>query len=330
VRLASDSADDSGTLLLGYGPVGEEHHQRRLALDRAVHLPREPMGPIGLTLVMLSRSRKRFNDLIDILKKYRRMPRSMLEEIVIVWNNPEDTTGADEIRALNAESEGVTLRVIDAQVNSMNNRFAIWEAIFTDGVIIQDDDMWLEEADFGRLIDVWRASPSDLVGAFAERDHFVRKDGKLVELSPTCEEPSGPEDTVMRCDFWGDEFSQLLPHPWILAKDYLRRYMENKPLTKLVDDLINCDDIYLNAVVANATQRPPIAIDVDVHRFPRWADDSSLWASDSSWADHRTQCLEEVNIFYMSQGAAPLPGLDHGAPYLDTVWRLAAGATQVM
>lgn len=330
VRLTTDSSDDSGTLLLGYGPVGEDHHLQRVALERAVHLPREPTRPIGLTLVMMSYSRKRFDDLIAILRKYRRMPRSVLEEIVIIWNTPTDSTAADEIRALNAESEGVTLRVIDAQVNSMNNRFAIWEAISTDGVIIQDDDMWLETADLARLVDVWRSAPTELVGAFAERDHFVVEDGKLVELSPTCEEPSGPEDTVMRCNFWGEEFSQLLPHPWIVAKDYLRRYMENEPLTKLVDDLINCDDIYFNAVVANATRRPPIAVDVPVHRFPRWADDSSLWASDSSWMDHRTQCLEEVNKFYMAKSNVVLPELGHAPPYSGTVWRLAPGATRRM
>merc|ERR1719221_1597385 len=196
----------------------------------------------------------------------------------------------------------------------MNNRFAIWSSIATEGVVIQDDDMLVEGPDLERLIEVWRRNPEDLVGAYIEREHFrVDETGALVELSPTCD-LNKDDETVPNCTFWGDEFTMLLPHPWVVKTDYLRIYMEGHPITKLVDDMINCDDIYFNAVVANAMGRPPIAVDVPVHRFPTWMDDSSLWGTDPSWGQHRTECMAAVDAFYADEQASEDTG---------TVWRLA-------
>lgn len=306
---------DTPELWVLWGRGDTESHRTRIPWARvqAEFMPKNENDTPGLTLVMMSHSRKRLPDLKKILRSYRALPAGLLEEIVLIWNNPEDVETAQEIAALNA-GDGLTLRVIHSEVNSMNNRFAVWEAIRTEGVIVQDDDMWVELPELVQLISAWRANPDALVGPFVERDHFeVSSTGSLVELSPTCG-VSLQDETLPNCTFWGDEYSMLLPHPWVVKTDYLRVYMAGRPMTKLVDDMINCDDIYFNAVVANATGVPPVAVDVAVHRFPRWKDDSSMWGSDSSWAQHRTECLKAVNDFYRGE---PL------SAELGTVWRLA-------
>lgn len=278
-------------------------------------LPAEPSDLPGVTLVMMSHSRKRWEGLLAILRKYRAM--SILEEIVLIWNDPSDATAPEELRALNAETPGVQLRVVEARVNSMNNRFAIWKTLSTHGVIIQDDDLWVEEKDLLRLVDVWRLHPEQLVGAYMERDHFAKDSaGHLVELRPNYSNVD-IHAKVLIGEYWGPEYSQVLPHPWVISKDYLRLYMESQTLAWFVDETHNCDDIYMNAVVANSTRAPPIAVDVAVHFFFTANDDSSMWNSDPDWARHRTDCLERVNRFYAAEPQSKETG---------TVWRVAQGS----
>lgn len=290
--------------------------------DLGNFLPLLPAGPPALTLVIMCHSRERLADTKHILAHYRAMDASnLLAQILVIWNDPADPTTAAELRQV-GEGDGVPLVVIEAELNSMNNRFAVWEAVATEGVIIQDDDMWLDAANLGDLVAAWRAAPDKLIGAFNERDHFSRDAaGHLNELAPKCQQSQYIDGhgkdrwgTDTSCTFWGEEYSMLLPHPWVLSRKYLQMYMQNREATQLVDSMLNCDDIYLNSVVANYTRMPPIALEVKVHRFPTWMAAGAMWVRDKNWTHHRTHCLEVVASYYKSEPLSPDTG---------TVFRLA-------
>lgn len=256
------------------------------------YLPPAPSP--GFTLVVMTHSVERFNVTKQTITRYRQY--SNLHEIVVIWNN-EDLSGATELRTV-ALDGGVPLRVVPARVNSMNNRFAIWDSLETEGVIVQDDDMWVDEQSLECMIDAWKKTPDLLVGVADERTHFKRDaENRPVELAPACV-PSNIGDGTMECEFWGDDYSMVLPHPWVLSRKYLQLYMESQTLPALVDDLFNCDDIALNAIVANFTHAPPVLLEVPVYRADIWSTDSALWSSDKEWPLHRTQCLERVRDFF--------------------------------
>lgn len=279
---------------------GAQHAESRRFILPVAEVPTylPPAPSPGFTLVVMTHSVERFNVTKQILTMYRQY--SNLDEIVVIWNN-ENLTGADELRTL-ALDAGVPLRVVPASVNSMNNRFAIWDTLETDGVIVQDDDMWVDEDGLGCMIDAWKRTPELLVGVSDERTHFERDSAnRPVELAPKCV-PSAKGDGTMECDFWGDDYSMVLPHPWVLSRKYLQLYMESHVLPVLVDDMFNCDDIALNAIVANFTRAPPLLLDVPVYRADIWKTDAALWSSDKEWKLHRTQCMERVRDFF---GAEP-------------------------
>jgi hypothetical protein len=276
---------------------GAQHAEsRRFILPVAEvpnYLPPAP-GP-GFTLVMMTHSVERFNVTKQILVRYRQY--ANLDEIVVIWNNA-NLTGADELRTL-ALDAGVPLRVVVASVNSMNNRFAIWDTLETEGVVVQDDDMWVEEESLGCMLDAWTRTPDLLVGTKDERTHFkLNEMNRPVELVGNKCVPSDAGDGITKCHFWGDDYSMVLPHPWVLSRKYLQMYMESHVLPVLVDDMFNCDDIALNAVVANFTHAPPLLLDVPVYRADIWKEGAALWASDKEWKLHRTQCLERVGDFF--------------------------------
>merc|ERR1719498_2133933 len=124
-------------------------------------------------------------------------------------------------------------------------------------------------------------------------------------MSPKCEQAFHLDENGTKvyesdthCTFWGEEYSMLLPHPWVLSKKYLQLYTKSHEGTSLVDSMLNCDDILLNAVVSNYTRAPPLAVQVPVHRYPTWMDGSAMWVKDRKWKEHRGQCLEKVNALY--------------------------------
>jgi hypothetical protein len=53
-------------------------------------------------------------------------------------------------------------------------------------------------------------------------------------------------------------------------------YMQQGPLVWLVDNMTNCDDMMMNAVVANATGAPPVAVDIEVYRHDTWHSETAM------------------------------------------------------
>jgi len=304
----------------------------------AAFLPSAPTWPTGLTLVVMSHKRDRLDGLLATVNRYCQSSPDLLHEVVLIWNNQTDLEAAEMIRQ-NTSGGGVPVRVLETDVNSMNNRFAVWGALQTVGVIIQDDDLWISLDSLQLLVDAWRVQPDQLFGAAYERVDVQSRDASDMledgkswennsyqwkEVNPKCYSQSSsdiPSDIpvsdiqadIPYCVFDTRDYSMLLPHPWVLSRKYLRNYMEHSVGTQLVDNMMNCDDIYLNSVVSNATRAPPIALNIPVHRFPEWANGDAMWVSQGKkWLEKRSRCLEEVNSIYAGQPMSEDTG---------TIWR---------
>lgn len=231
----------------------------------------------GLTLVVMDYSRKRWKELGYILQHYQSFDRSLIEEIVVAWNDHSDRKAPQELQAMN-EINKVPIRVEVFMRNSMNNRYAVGEKIKTQGVVVQDNDMYISQEDFSCLVKAWRQQPNRLIGAWSQARAY-KKDYSYVYGN------------------MAGSYCILLPHPWVVKTEYLRLYMNNKPMLDLVDDLTNCDDIYFNAVVANQTGFPSFAYNVLVHKFPSAENGIS---SKSSWTRNRGECLKRINAFFQT------------------------------
>jgi hypothetical protein len=297
---------------------------------------------------------------------------------ILIWNDPGSRPFTDpffdaarwteQLETLRDRCAGnVTVSFFETGINSMNNRFAVWPYVQTRGVLIQDDDMWLEPEALRCLHKLWVANPTRLVGSAEERTDFwyhrsvslehtdylgkpVRRgetgrddvslseealnklnmtesQGMLLdwfEITPQdCHEtPDGRTKCIYPA---GEMFSMLLPHPWLLSRNYLRAYMEQDPLTWLVENMTNCDDIIMNAVVAHETGLPGIATQAEVYRHPTWAEGDAMWVSDPDWMQHRAQCMAHVELHYRDASSKKRK-LPASPPSLDThaVWQRSA------
>merc|ERR1719240_5586 len=103
------------------------------------------------------------------------------------------------------ENNKIPIRVEVYGTNSLNNRFLVGERIQTQGAVIQDNDMYVDQSDLSCLINAWRRQPNRLLGAWSEKRGHYMKDGKY------------------RYKLWGP-LTIMLPHPWVTKTDYLRLY----------------------------------------------------------------------------------------------------------
>ncbi|CAE8585234.1 unnamed protein product [Polarella glacialis] len=320
------------------GLLAEGAHEGQRLAARADFLPSPPEWPRGVTLIVMAHKRDRLDGLLATVNRYCQSSPELLHEVVMIWNNQTDL-GAVEIMRQNTSGGGVPVRVLETDANSMNNRFAVWGALQTEGVVVQDDDMWISSESLQLLVDEWRQQPDRLYGAANERVDVQSRDAadkledgkswennlyQWKEVNPKCysqDSSNIPSDIqfsdipsdIPNCVFDTQDYSILLPHPWVLSRRYLKEYMQHPEGTQLVDDMMNCDDIYLNSVVSNATQAPPIALNIPVHRFPEWANGDAMWVSQGDkWLEKRSRCLEKINFMYDGQDMSEDTG---------TVWR---------
>ncbi|CAE8665692.1 unnamed protein product, partial [Polarella glacialis] len=289
-------------------------------------LPSPPEWPRGVTLIVMAHKRDRLHGLLATVNRYCQSSPDLLHEVVMIWNNQTDPETVELMRQ-NTSGGAVPVRVLETDANSMNNRFAVWGALQTEGAIVQDDDMWVSSDSLQLLVDAWRQQPDRLFGAANENatdkltngESWENNSYQWKEVNPKCYSQSSPDipsdipSDVPYCVFEARDYSILLPHPWVLSRRYLKEYMLNPEGTKLVDDMMNCDDIYLNSVVSNATRAAPIALDIPVHRFPEWANGDAMWVSQGKkWLEKRSRCLEKVNSMYAGEPVSEETG---------TVWR---------
>jgi hypothetical protein len=102
--------------------------------------------------------------------------------------------------------------------------------------------------------------------------------------------------------------SMALPSGMVYHRRYMAAYSAPHlaAARRLVDKLVNCDDILFNFVVANATGLPPAFVDTRgvrrVHVIRRLGKEAGLWTR-SAHLRHRDRCLDAFALLY---GCMPL------------------------
>ena len=172
----------------------------------------------------------------DTIKKYLSPSFApLVDRVILVWNNP------DEACPVTLKHE--RLLILPQTVNSLNNRWIdTLPHIRTHAVLNLDDDIYVTKAGMMCLLNWWRREPDRLVAPFVRRITDYKYG--FSEL------------------FEGEPFSVVLPRFLLLHKRFLHVYANSPPaLLRYVDEQeAHCDDILLNAMVVNATQKTALRV----------------------------------------------------------------------
>jgi len=73
-----------------------------------------------------------------------------------VWNNPSLPPPSNF-------STKTPVHVFSSPVNSLNNRYHVYDMIETEGVLMLDDDNFLSPATIDGMFQVWRRHPDSMI-----------------------------------------------------------------------------------------------------------------------------------------------------------------------
>ncbi|XP_059088655.1 exostosin-3-like isoform X1 [Tigriopus californicus] len=239
---------------------------------------------------------KRHNLLKDALAMFGNITQH-IDKVIIIWNDP---SGKPYFEMLNTLRVAINAKVqfIFPPKNSLHNRYLPLDSIQTRSIFLFDDDTRrLDGTALLKGFRAWQENRDRLVG-FVGRDldqYLVPEMGKWHYI------------IQMHC-----ENSILLPMALFIDKFYLYHYTYNLPQTlkEFVDKELNCDDIFLNAMVQDLTDKPGLMTSY----FKDYSCDEDVCNLDAnnsiSQRDNhkviRDQCLDMV---YETYGYMPLrPG----------------------
>ncbi|XP_003748595.2 exostosin-like 3 [Galendromus occidentalis] len=214
---------------IGFGAGGSG---KEFAEALGGNYPREQFTAVVLTY-------DRPQVLIEGISNFKGLP--YLSKVLVVWNGP-DSPGPE---TLTWPEIGVPIQVVKAPVNSLNNRFVPWDAIETEAVLSLDDDARLRHDELIFAFRVWRENRDRVVG-FPGRFHAY--------------------DSVHRQWNYNSnhscELSMVLTGAAFFHKFYMYEYTYRMApeIRQTVDDLMNCEDIALNFLVAHLTRKTPLKV----------------------------------------------------------------------
>jgi hypothetical protein len=192
-----------------------------------------------------------------------------LNRVIIVWNNVR--VFAENITWPHLH---VPLHVVSAGKNSLNNRFLPFDLIETEAILSLDDDVHLTHAEivlafrfaliyniFVALVftRIWRENRDRIVGFPARYTSY--NDGMWTYNSNhTCQlsmvlTGAAFVHTVRACARGCIGYISGVQY-------YLYEYTHHMPVAirDKVDELMNCEDLAMNFLVAHLTRRPPIKV----------------------------------------------------------------------
>ncbi|KAM0790421.1 hypothetical protein ACM66B_003302 [Microbotryomycetes sp. NB124-2] len=258
-----------------------------------------------------------------------------LGQILVLWSKLDVPMPAQT----KIDDLPVPLEIVKMDKDSLNNRFFPWPQIKYDCVVQMDDgkssywEMPHEHLKYG--IDTWRGHFWDNLVGFSHqgRNHITR-------------DVDGKEQTYYSATYLSPErmsglrpfYSLVLTSGIILHRKYLQMYSIDLSSTVLdiVDQRMNCEDILMNYVVANATEMGPIVIDA-------WAapvvdqNNAGLWSRTGHMAA-RTDCIRRFSqvfgrnplkystTLFPVQHEWTVPGRHHYTLSKDEPFRLACDA----
>lgn len=146
------------------------------------------------------------------------------------------------------------LNIIKTKANKLSNRFFPYKEIETEAILHIDDDIVMltsDEIEFA--YEVWREFPDRIVG-FPSRTHIWDNVTNLWKYESE----------------WTNEISMVLTGAAFLHKYWSYAYTNEMPsnVRDWVDDQMNCEDIAMNFLVANTTNKPPIKVMHSIQGVP--------------------------------------------------------------
>jgi hypothetical protein len=164
--------------------------------------------------------------------------------VLVIWNNVDVPP-----LVLPPHAYPIPVIIKPQTRNSMNNRFAPQPEIATDCVMTMDDDADIAYPVLELVSRVWHSHHFDrAVGVFGRRHYRSNAAddcGQYVyEMAPNNDAPS-----------------MVLPTAMAFHRSLLAAYQALPAwLLRTVDDVINCDDLLMNMLVANVSGRAPILL----------------------------------------------------------------------
>ncbi|CDW52789.1 exostosin 3 [Trichuris trichiura] len=185
------------------------------------------------TVVMLTYNREQV--LIQALLRLAELP--YLNKVIVVWNGESDPSIDLVWPKLTAPI------VLRPGKNSLNNRFLPFAEIETEAILSIDDDVQLRHDEIIFAFRAWRESRRRIVG-FPGRFHSWTNHTWYYNSSHSC------------------ELSMVLTGAAFIHKHYfyLYTYWMPQAIRDIVDEVMNCEDVAMNFLVAHVTRLPPLKV----------------------------------------------------------------------
>ncbi len=246
------------------------------------HTPSEE----GFTAVILTYDR--IESLYSVIRSVAETP--SLSSILVVWNNqnlkPPDLSEFPVVSK--------PIQIIRTKANVLSNRFYPYEEIKTEAVLSMDDDIVMLTADeLEFAYQVWREFPDRLVG-FPSRTHVWNNTTGSWRYESE----------------WVNDVSMVLTGAAFYHKywHYLFTASPNpaaKAIKDWVDSKMNCEDIAMNFMVANATGKAPIKV-TPRKKFKCSTPQCTNVDMLSSYQSHMVERSDCINMLVKQYGYMPL------------------------
>ncbi|XP_063703172.1 exostosin-2 [Culicoides brevitarsis] len=242
----------------------------------------------GFTAVILTYDR--VESLFTLIQKLAVVP--SLQKILVIWNNQKKAP--PHINHFPKISK--PLKVIQTKANKLSNRFYPYEDIETEAILTIDDDIVMltaDELDFG--YEVWREHYDRIVG-FPSRTHVW--DNVTEKWRYESE--------------WTNQISMVLTGAAFHHKYWSYMYTNAMPgdIKEWVDEHMNCEDIAMNFLVANITNKPPIKVTPRKKFKCPECTNTEMLSADLNHMMERSAC---INRFAKIYGTMPLKSVEFRA-----------------
>eukprot|EP00290_Baffinella_frigidus_P007682 CAMPEP_0180129928 /NCGR_PEP_ID=MMETSP0986-20121125/7583_1 /TAXON_ID=697907 /ORGANISM="non described non described, Strain CCMP2293" /LENGTH=900 /DNA_ID=CAMNT_0022069641 /DNA_START=479 /DNA_END=3181 /DNA_ORIENTATION=+ len=168
---------------------------------------------------------------------------SLISKVLFVWNG--------------APGQAPSVRNVELLIsgkNSLNNRWQmILPYIFTDAILVLDDDVRIRPPGIICLHSWWMQHPYSLIGPFARRVEIDRDTGQFRYFM---------SEMLHKRPRERGRYNIILPRALIIHRHWVSLYSGvGGDLLDYVDNQeAHCDDILLNALVLNASRSPPLRV----------------------------------------------------------------------
>ncbi|XP_054738063.1 exostosin-2 [Anastrepha obliqua] len=242
----------------------------------------------GFTAVILTYDR--VESLFTLIQKLAMVP--SLQSILVIWNNQNKMP--PHLSAFPTISK--PLKVIQTRANKLSNRFYPYNEIETEAILTIDDDINMlttDELDFG--YEVWREFPDRIVG-FPSRIHVW--DNVSMHWRYESE--------------WTNQISMVLTGAAFHHKFWSHMYTYAMPgdIKDWVDQHMNCEDIAMNFLVANITNKPPIKVTPRKKFKCPECTNTEMLSADLNHMRERSACIDRFASIY---GRVPLRSVEFRA-----------------